>query len=256
MKYRIYIDEVGNADMGSSDNENHRFLSLTGIIVELDDVAKRIHPEMEALKQKYFSSHPDEPIIFHRAEMVNAKHPFESLKDEATKTTFDTELLALLQKWDFRVVTVCIDKREHRNMYQVWRYDPYHYCLKVLIERFIFFLDDLDAKGDAMSESRGGKEDIRLKDSFEKLVTGGSEYIASDRFLARLTSRQLKVKSKHNNIAGLQIADLIAHPSRNEILNEQNLLGRPIAPFATRVIQLLQSKYYQKGGKVYGKKFI
>gem|GEM_PF-2254388 len=36
MKYRIYIDEVGNSDLGSSDNPNHRFLSLTGIIFELE----------------------------------------------------------------------------------------------------------------------------------------------------------------------------------------------------------------------------
>ena len=35
MKYRIYIDEVGNPDLKSSDNPNHRFLSLTGVILEL-----------------------------------------------------------------------------------------------------------------------------------------------------------------------------------------------------------------------------
>ena len=28
MKYRIYIDETGNPDLDSSDNPNHRFLSL------------------------------------------------------------------------------------------------------------------------------------------------------------------------------------------------------------------------------------
>jgi hypothetical protein len=256
MKYRIYIDEVGNADMGSSANENHRFLSLTGIIVDLDHVATRIHPEMEALKRKYFTSHPDEPVIFHRAEMVNAKHPFEALKDAAIKTAFDGELLSLLERWDYRVITVCIDKKKHQETYKVWRFDPYHYCLAVLMERFVFFLDGVDAKGDAMAESRGGKEDRRLKDSFENLVTTGSDFLTSDRFMARLTSKQLKVKSKHNNIAGLQLADLIAHPSRGEILEQQNLLGRPVAPFATRVIAILQHKYYQQGTRVFGKKFI
>jgi hypothetical protein len=29
MKYRIYIDEVGNPDLDSSENPNHQFLSLT-----------------------------------------------------------------------------------------------------------------------------------------------------------------------------------------------------------------------------------
>jgi len=256
MKYRIYIDEVGNADMGSSANENHRFLSLTGIIIDLDHVATRVHPDMEALKLKYFGSHPDEPVIFHRAEMVNAKQPFEALKDPATKAAFDDEMLALLAQWDYRVVTVCIDKKKHKETYKVWRSDPYHYCLAVLMERFVYFLDGVNEKGDAMAESRGGKEDRRLKDSFENLITTGSQFLTTERFLARLTSRQLKVKPKHNNIAGLQLADLIAHPSRNEILDQQGLLGRPIAPFAERVIQLLQGKYHQRGNKLYGKKFI
>ena len=35
MKYRIYIDDVGNPDLESSENPNHQFLSLTGVIIAL-----------------------------------------------------------------------------------------------------------------------------------------------------------------------------------------------------------------------------
>jgi hypothetical protein len=73
-------------------------------------------------------------------------------------------------------------------------------------------------------------------------------------FHEALTSRQLKVKAKSNNIAGLQVADLLAHPSRNEILAENGLLGRDLAPFATRVVALLQAKYDRHAGRVVGKK--
>lgn len=61
MKYRLYIDEVGNPDIESSDNPNHRFLSLLGVILELGYVETIVHPQMEVLKAKYFRSHPDEP---------------------------------------------------------------------------------------------------------------------------------------------------------------------------------------------------
>lgn len=107
-----------------------------------------------------------------------------------------------------------------------------------------------------MAESRGGKEDLRLKASFENLFDKGSDFVGPERFHARLTSRQLKIKPKTNNIAGLQLADLLSHPSRCEILDEHNLLGRPIAPFAQRVIAILQQKYYGRSGTIYGKKFI
>ena len=81
VKYRIYIDEVGNPDLESSDDPNHRFLSLTGIILELDYVKSFVHPQMEALKAKYFDYHPDDPIVFHRKDIMNAKPPFQKLKD-------------------------------------------------------------------------------------------------------------------------------------------------------------------------------
>ena len=256
MKYRIYIDEVGNSDLGSSDNPNHRFLSLTGIIVELSYVQSVIHPQMEVLKAKYFHSHPDEPVIFHRAEMVNARPPFECLTNPAIQHQFDDALVSCLTDWQYTVLSVCIDKRKHKETYTTWRYDPYHYCMAVLIERYVYFLNRAGVQGDAMAESRGGKEDMRLKASYENLWEKGTEFTAPDQFQKALTSRQLKVKSKAINVSGLQLADLIAHPSRNEILAEQQLLGREIAPFAKRVIAILQGKYDRRGDRVFGKKFI
>jgi hypothetical protein len=256
MKHRIYIDEVGNPDLESSDDPNHRFLSLTGVILELDNVQKAIHPRMEALKKKYFQSHPDEPIIFHRAEMVNAKPPFHALKDHRLREDFDRELLALLESFDYTVISVCLDKRKHKETYQTWRYDPYHYCLAVLLERYVYFLNTMKTRGDVMAESRGGKEDMRLKKSFSRLWEQGTEYVEPEQFRNALTSGQLKVKTKQNNIAGLQIADIIAHPSRNEILKENKMLEREIAPFAQKVIAILQRKYYQREGKIFGKKFL
>ena len=256
MKYRIYIDEVGNPDLESSDNPNHRFLSLTGVILELGYVAAVVHPQMEEIKHKYFRGHPDEPIIFHRKEMMNARFPFEGLKDPLTRADFDRDLLQLLADWEYTVISVCLDKKRHKETYTTWRYDPYHYCLAVLLERFVFLLNRRNAQGDAMAESRGGKEDRRLKDSFERLWKNGTDYVAPEEFRKRFSSRQLKVKTKANNIAGLQLADLIAHPIRNEILEEQGFLAGRISPFGRELIKILQEKYDQQGARCFGKKFL
>lgn len=130
-KYRIYIDEVGNPDLGSSDNPNHRFLSLTGVILDLGHVERSVHPQMEAIKSRFFRSHPDDPVIFHRKEMVNFRPPFESLKEDELRGRFDAELLDLLAAWQYTVISVCLDKKKHKETYTTWRYDPYHYCLAV-----------------------------------------------------------------------------------------------------------------------------
>jgi hypothetical protein len=54
MKYRLYVDEVGNSDLKSSDNTDHRFLSLTGVVFDLDYVGKALYPEVELLQRKLF----------------------------------------------------------------------------------------------------------------------------------------------------------------------------------------------------------
>lgn len=259
MKYRIYIDEVGNPDLGSSENPNERHLSLTGVIFELSYIDSVVFPRIESLKRKYFGSHPDEPVILHRKELVGKKSPFHLLTDPDADHRFKTELLALLRELDFTVITVAIEKLDHKNRYSVWRFDPYHYCLRVILERFVPFLEQQHARGDVMAESRGGNEDMRLKRSFEELVLKGSDFVEPQRFLSALTSRQLKVKPKTNNIAGLQIADLIAHPSFRSMLAERD--NEPMsAPFGRQIVEILNdSKYHRsKFGIIdgYGRKWL
>lgn len=256
MKYRLYIDEVGNPDCKSSGNDNHRFLSLTGVILHQDYVTTHLHPQMEKLKNDFFNHHPDEPLILHRKDILNANPPFEILKDEYEQDRFNKNFLNLLQAWDFKLITVCIDKRAHVEKYEEWKFEPYHYCLEILLERFLYFLDGMNAKGDIMAESRGGKEDMRLKEVYARLWKEGSHYVEAARFQSRFTSKELKVKPKATNISGLQLADLVAHPSRNEILHEKRLLEKEIAPYAQKIIAILQGKYYLYKGKVYGKKFL
>ena len=226
------------------------------MIIELDHVDKVIHPQMEKLKKDYFQSHPDDPIILHRKDMMNAKFPFKNLINPNVRIAFDKELLGLLSQWEYTVVSVCLDKKIHKETYQTWRYDPYHYCLKILLERYVLYLRALNSKGDVMAESRGGKADIRLKKSYSRLWESGTEYIEPEQIQKVLTSKQLKVKTKSNNIVGLQLADLIAHPSRNEILYENGLLDKELAPFTKKIINVLKHKYYQKDEKIFGKKLL
>ncbi len=252
IKYRIYIDEVGNNDLRSSDNPNHRYLSLTGIIFELNYVKNTLHPSIEALKEKYFNPHPDEPIIFHRKELVNKKFPFNTLKDPKVEKEFNEEFIKLLKNLDYTIISVLIDKKEHTQKYSTWKYDPYHYCMEIIVERFYFFLEEKNARGDVMIESRGGKEDMRLKKSFRKILDNGTHFILPEKLQLRFTSKELKVKSKKLNISGLQLADLTAHPSRRYIFRKYNIDEGKRFTFGDRIIEILEKKFYNKGGSVEG----
>ncbi|HEY5814166.1 MAG TPA: DUF3800 domain-containing protein, partial [Terrimicrobiaceae bacterium] len=136
---------------------------------------------------------------------------------------------------------------------------PYHYCLRVMIERYVPWLEERGARGDVLAESRGGKEDRRLKESFEQLVLRGTDYVSPQRFLSALTSSQLKMKTKANNIAGLQIADLMAHPSYRSMVAERE--GQSMtAPFGQQIVEILTEKKYHRSKTAriegYGRKWL
>ena len=254
MKYRIYIDEVGNSDLKSSANEEHRFLCLTGIIFDLNYVRNILQPELEALKIKYFDSHPDDPVIFHRKELVHKKFPFNGLKDPAVSTAFDQDFLQLLAKWDYKVIGVVMDKQEHNATYaETWKYDPYHYCQEILLERFKLFLNIKNSIGDVMIESRGGKEDMRLKKSFRTLMEKGTNYLTAAELNQRITSKELKVKAKSANIAGLQLADLIAHPVRRYVFKNILKMDDGKTTFSDAIIDILAAgKFFKYKGRIMG----
>jgi hypothetical protein len=244
MKYRLYVDEVGNPDLNSSADENHRFLCLAGVIVDLDYVSRVLSPELEALKVKYFGSHPDEPIILHRKEILYKKPPFTYLQNPETERAFNGELLSKLREWTYSVITVIIDKREQAEKYSTWRYDPYHYCQEVLIERYRLFLNINKTKGDVMFESRGGKEDMRLKKSFRAIMDSGTHNLSSEDLKEHFTSLELKVKSKQANIAGLQIADLIAHPARRWCFKNFFNMTDSANTFGDQIIEILVNEKF------------
>jgi hypothetical protein len=257
--YRIYIDEVGNHDLKSADNPNERFLSLTGVIFASDYLKSVVIPELNSIKETVFKPDPDDPIILHRKDILNTRGHFKVLCDVETQRVFNEKLLAALTNWNYIIITVVIDKLQHRDQYKIWRYEPYHYCLKVLLERYVLFLQEVNGRGDALVESRGGKEDRKLKDSYTRLYKEGSEYLSAPVLQQLLTTSQLKVKNKCDNVAGLQICDLIAYPSRKEILSESEFIMK-IGSFSGKVINILQNKYLRnrRTGTIwgYGKKML
>lgn len=252
MKYRIYIDEVGNNDIGSSADPNHRFLCLTGVVFELDYVKTVLTPDVEALKAKFFDSHPDEPVILHRKELLGKKHPFKALLNQDTERAFNEAFLGLLGKWKFKTITVLIDKLEHQNRYSVWRYDPYHYCMAILFERYHLRLRELGETGDMMFESRGGKEDMRLKDAYRRIFNHGTDWINAAEIDETITTKELKIKPKSANIAGLQVADLLAYPLYRYALKFFELKNDGRDTFNERILEVIKPKIYKNGNRIDG----
>ena len=106
-----------------------------------------------------------------------------------------------------------------------------------------------------MIESRGSDYDQRLAKSFSRLWEEGSEFMEAKRFRQSLTSKEIKIRSKKANIAGLQLADLVAHPSRRDALARYGLVEGGIGvarPFGDQIIAVLEHKYARYKGEFMG----
>lgn len=259
-RYRLYIDESGDHTYYKLEDPSKRYLGLTGIFIETEYYRATFQPEMERFKQEHFPHNPDEPVILHRADIINRRGPFWRLRDTVREQAFNAGFLQFLKEQDYCIITVVIDKKTHIDRHGGAAYHPYHYCLAALLERYCGFLNLYTAQGDVLAESRRGAEDFKLKRAYQKLYKEGTWYRSPKFFQQALTSSEIKIKPKWANTAGLQLSDLLVHPSKSEILIEEKRISDPGDNFGKHICQCIQAKYNHQvyNGRIwgYGKVFL
>jgi hypothetical protein len=241
-RYRLYLDESGDHVFRETEELAHRYLCLLGCWFRNPDYLE-FHEAIEALKSKYLPHHPDDPVILHREDMINARKAFKNLRDAAVRAEFDDALLEVVRAANFKVVAVVIDKHELRRAYSVAAAHPYHLGLGFLLQRFAGYLNHINRVGDILGESRGGREDRLLKESYSRVFERGVWMTRSEVFQSALTSSELKLKPKSANISGLQLADLLGHPVKQWVLKHFNHASEELAPFAQRLMGLIEPKF-------------
>ena len=257
--YRIYLDESGDHTYHSVSDATKRYLGLTGCIIDAEYYRSTFHPALEVLKQKHFPHDPDEPLILHRGDIINCGGPFWRLRDSDKRKEFNQDILQFFAHQEYVLITVVIDKEVHKERYGELAFHPYHYCLTAMLERYCGFLNFFNASGDVMAENRQKKEDRELKAAYETVYETGTQWRGCDFFRNVLTSREIKLKPKKANIAGLQLADLLAYPSKQEILVSEKRVNDNKA-FGKQICQIIESKYnkqvYRGTVMGYGKVFL
>jgi len=242
-RYRLYLDESGDHVFRETTETAHRFLCLLGCWFQNPDYIQ-FHETLEDFKAHHLHHHPDNPVILHRDDMINARKVFKILQNEKKRKQFDADLLDVIQSANFRVVAVVIDKAALRTAYGGSAAHPYHLGLGFLMQRYAGYLNHLNRVGDVMAEARGGAEDMLLKESYTRVYEHGIWGITSaGYFQSALSSRQIKLSGKKANISGVQLADLLGHPSKMWALRHYGLIGDEPAPFAERLMKIVEHKF-------------
>jgi hypothetical protein len=259
MTYRLYLDEVGNDDLGHVAQERHRYLSLTGVIIQHEHARDVATPQLNAFKADVFQHDPEDPVHFHRSDILYKRGPFGILNDEATRTKFNDGLLAYLKAIEYSVITVVIDKRGMMNQGHWTNQHPYHYLMAIIAEKYAQWLERHGGRGDIMPEARKGPKDPALQAAYTEVREAGTNFVSSERIKARISDGPLKFRTKEDNVTGLQICDLLAHPSQCYVRSLQN---HPIelGSFASKIVPILTGAKYDRSNtgavRGYGVKYL
>lgn len=262
LEYRLYIDESGDHSYQHVEDLDQRYLGLTGVLIQKTAYDTVFQPLLESLKRLYFSRDIDRPAILHRDDIRSCDGVFRVLLDPNIKSQWEHSILnyfASLESYA-QIFTVVIDKKQHLEKYPDEPFDPYHYNLEVLLWRVHGYLSSEGQKTiwgkipltDVIAESRNKNQDPRLKEVYRKLRIDGAQnklWGKAEEYRETFPTEELWVEKKIANVAGLQIADLVATGRKLEILKkEERPLKRELTEFTktlNRTIAPILNEYGQ-----------
>lgn len=211
----LFLDESGDHNLSLIDPQYPMFV-LGGIIVDKEYAERPLAAELSAFKMEFFGR---DDIVLHTADITRNRHGFEPLKDSSLRTAFYDALNALMRRLEYSVVACAIRKDEHLSRYGVAALDPYMLSLDLLVERFCFAVGKVSGGGVIVAEKRDPTLDRELDLAWLNLKIQGTRYLRASDIADRIVG--LTLRAKQDNIAGLQLADLVVSPIG------RHLLGKP-----------------------------
>lgn len=210
--FRMFIDDTGLVTQLVSEHPQQRYASITGVILEWDYLTNKFDPDFIDLKRKHFGvDSNDQTHVLHLRKIKKCDGPFQVLSIPEKRDAWEKACLSMYERAKFHVITVCIDKLQYRERYPDSEKSFYQMLVGNAIERYYYFLRG-NGTGDVMAEATNQSLDAELKRLYRRFYESGSDHISAERLQSVLTSKEIKIKEKKENIPGLQLADLLASP--------------------------------------------
>lgn len=229
--YVVYVDESGDHSLASIDKDYPVFV-LALCIFQKRHYAEKIIPAVEKLKFNYFGH---DSVVLHENEIRKQKGDFAFLAHRPTRDVFMAGLSSIMEASNFILVACVVDKARV-NRAAGAASNPYHIALGICLEALRSFLAEKgqdQVKTHVVVECRGKKEDAELELEFRRICDGdnpGNLVLPFDIVFA----------DKKTNLAGLQLADLVARPVGLSYIRPQQ---------SNQAFEMLKKKFFCDGGR-------
>ena len=205
--YIVFVDESGDHGIEKIDSEYPIFV-LTCCVFEKQHYCDVVLPALSKFKMKYWGN---DTVILHEADIRRQKNEqYNILKNPDIRESFMQDLSSLMEKLEFFHITTIIDKNKITGKYK--EKNTYDISLLFCLERIHKNLTlSKDEQVDIIIEKRGKREDYELILEFKRIISGKPSTFNTVKKMDDVNFN-LVMQDKKANIAGLQIADLIARP--------------------------------------------
>ena len=241
MKHYLFIDESGDHGLVNLD-ANFPVFVLCGMLVN-EASYKIVRDEINEIKHHFWAN---KTVVFHSRDIRKCQKEFQVLFDMELKKDFYSRINHLITSNNYTVFAAAIRKDRYIEKYGKLSNDVYELALSFIIERAVFYLDEITEEKKELSiiiEKRGKKEDKKLEEHFQRLVARGTGYVDAERL--KVLNIKIYFRDKKENINGLQLTDLLAYPIARYVIDKNR---------ANPAFDLLASKIYIKNNRRYGLK--
>ena len=231
--YVVYVDESGDHSLASINPEFPVFV-LALCVIHKRHYAEKIIPAVEKLKFNYFGH---DSVVLHEHDIRKQKGDFAFLSHLPTRIEFVRQLSTIMDVSNFILIACVVDKARMSKS-EGASTNPYHIALDICLESLRGFL--VEKKQDHLQthvvvECRGKKEDRELELEFRRICDGNNPGFRQLPF-------DVVFADKKTNLAGLQLADLVARPVGLNYI-------RPAQ--ANQAFDMLKRKFYCDGGRAH-----
>lgn len=232
--YIIYVDESGDHSLTHVDPNYPVFVVAFCIFKKCD-----YHQAVAKLLDLKFRTWGHDMAVFHERDIRKRLGDFAFLNDPMQRAQFLGEVSAFVQNSPFTLIAAVIRKRRLITKYAQPE-NPYDIALTFCLERSFMYLRALAQVGattHVIVESRGKKEDNDLELAFRRACAGHTQ-------LAEALPFEIRFSDKRANSTGMQLADLVARPIGQEIIQPGSQV---------RIYPIIQAKFRRNGqGKIDG----
>lgn len=226
----VYVDESGDHGMETVDG-NYPVFVLAFCVFHKRHYSEKVVPALQKFKFNHFGH---DLAVLHEHEIRKEKGDFR-FQTRQHKQDFLLELTSIIEASNFILISCVIDKEQLRSNPGVPP-NPYHLALGFCLETLYELLQEKnqdDKLTHVVVECRGKKEDNELELEFRRICDGANRWDKPLPF-------DVKFADKKVNLAGLQLADLVARPIGLRVLRPEQ---------ENRAFDVLKRKFFCSGGR-------